>query len=42
MDSYIFPYIQKCLEILSDQFKVASSTPLVYTIDTQFMDMTKM
>ena len=24
---YIFPYIQKCLEILSDQFKIASSAP---------------
>ena len=32
MGSYIFPYIQKCLEILSDQFKIASSTPVVAVI----------
>ena len=30
MDIYIFPlYIQKCPEILSDQCKIASSTPVL-------------
>ena len=27
MGNYIFPYIQKCLEILPDQFKIAYSAP---------------
>ena len=32
MGSYIFPYIQKCLEILPNQFKIASSAPVIFTI----------
>ena len=28
MGSHIFPYIQKCLETLPDQFKIPSSTPV--------------
>ena len=37
MRSYIIPYIQKCLEILPDQFTITSSTPMGATGFTTFV-----
>ena len=36
MGNYIFPYIQKCLEILPDQFKIASSAPVMASHQTYY------